>query len=52
MNCENYLCVYQRDGMFTLEKISIDIQGQCDECMYPQIDGETLAKIKQKYIQY
>ncbi len=50
MQCEQELCVYQCDGKCQLETIRIDRLGQCSECIYADIDGEYLKKIKQDFL--
>lgn len=50
MKCENLFCIYQSDDNCLLEHIDLDIQGQCKECIYPDIDEEYLKKLKEKYL--
>lgn len=47
MNCENSFCVYQEDGICVLREIELDIQGQCKDCIYVDIEEESLQKVKQ-----
>lgn len=46
MLCENFLCVYEKDGECILDEIKIDISGQCACCIYPNIDSDTLKNYK------
>ena len=46
MECENYLCIYELNGCCTLKKISLNITGTCEECIYPLIDRKYLEKAK------
>lgn len=46
MNCENVFCVYQSKGKCTLEEISIDISGECSECIYIDVADEVLDEAK------
>ena len=50
MECENFFCIYQEDGKCTLKKISVGIIGQCEDCMYVDIDYEHLKELKQKHL--
>lgn len=34
MQCENYFCVYQENGMCLLMSVKLDIQGRCKSCAY------------------
>lgn len=47
MNCENYLCIYQDKGHCTLDKIELDVLGQCKECIYVDINDADLERYKQ-----
>ena len=48
MNCENYFCIYQNKGVCLLDSIELDIQWQCKECIYLDIDEEDLQLLKSK----
>lgn len=48
MECENSLCIYERDRKYILEKISVNMLGICDDCIYPSIDDEVLNSLKEK----
>ena len=48
MECENSLCIYERDRKCILEKISVNMLGICDDCIYPSIDDEVLNSLKEK----
>lgn len=50
MNCENYFCIYEKDGVCILDNIELDLLGQCKECIYVDIDPDLLKKKKQKAI--
>ena len=43
MNCENYLCIYESNGKCTLKTISLDISGQCTNCIYVTLTEEEVA---------
>lgn len=46
MECENELCLYEQKGKCTLEKIALDIIGQCTSCIYVEIPKKDLEKYK------
>jgi len=48
MKCENVFCIYESDGICTLDEIELDILGQCTECIYATLDDETLRIAKEK----
>ena len=47
MNFENYFCIYQNNGRCMLENIELDIMGQCKECIYIEINKQTLQQLKE-----
>ena len=44
MRCENLFCIYWKENGCTLEKISLDIQGICQDCVYATLDEALLEK--------
>jgi len=51
MNCYFNFCIYNKDYLCTLDKISINSAGICDECMpvnfsSPQLEDEKNKQIK------
>ena len=46
MLCENYLCIYWRKNCCTLKNISLDIQGNCLDCIYINIKKDFLEKLR------
>lgn len=50
MNCENLLCIYQRDGECMLTEISIDRMGVCENCLYPDYDKVYVEYEKSKLL--
>ena len=50
MNCENEFCIYQEDGVCIRDDISLDITGQCIECIYVDLEDDVLKKAKQKLL--
>ncbi len=47
MNCENYLCLYWKNNNCILEDVSLNICGQCIDCMYINFKEEDLEKIRE-----
>ena len=50
MKCENYFCIYEKDGNCTLDEISVNISGGCDDCIYPSLDNDYLEWQKEKLL--
>lgn len=50
MRCENYYCVYWCNNNCTLTEISLDIQGNCQECILVDIDQSTIQKAREQFI--
>lgn len=48
LSCENEFCIYQKQGHCILNSVNLDIQGNCLECIYVNIDEETLNNMKEK----
>jgi len=46
--CENIFCVYEQDGKCGLKQVELDIQGQCKECIYVNVDAQTLDMLKKQ----
>ena len=42
MRCENNFCVYWKESNCILNEISLDIQGQCEDCIYIDLDENFL----------
>ena len=50
INCENCFCIYEENGKCILDKVELDIMGQCTECIYVNLDDSVLKKAKQKLL--
>ena len=50
LSCENKFCIYQRQGNCILEKVELDIQGNCVDCMYINIEDNSLNSLKDKLL--
>lgn len=48
MDCENRYCIYQENGKCLLSSISLDIIGQCTECIMVTLDEAELENKKRK----
>lgn len=47
--CENEFCVYQNyNNTCILDDIHLDIQGNCQDCIYVNIDYNLLKEAKDK----
>ena len=42
MRCENYLCIYWLDNNCTLDCVTLDVQGRCQELIYVTIEENIL----------
>ena len=47
MKCENFLCIYEEGGLCSLEEVTLNITGSCDDCIYPDLDPAYLKSRKQ-----
>ncbi len=50
LSCENEFCIYQKEGYCTLKSVQIDIQGNCLDCIYIEIEENTLMNLKEKLL--
>ena len=46
MNCANIFCIYNLKNKCILKKITINLYGICDDCIYPNIDEKILEEAK------
>ncbi len=44
MRCGNIFCIYWNDNECSLDSISLDVQGICEECIYVDIDKAELKR--------
>ena len=44
--CENEFCIYQKQGKCILENVQLDIQGNCTDCTYINIEEDSLNNLK------
>ncbi len=50
MICANRMCIYYSNDKCTIDNISLDIEGRCEECIYVNVDEETLQKYRKKML--
>ena len=50
MNCENKFCIYWKKEKCILCKISLDIQGRCEKCVYISIDEQVIKKERERIL--
>ncbi len=50
LSCENKFCIYQKQGNCVLENVQLDIQGNCLDCIYINVEEDTLNNMKEKLL--
>ncbi len=50
LSCENEFCIYQKQGKCILESAQLDIQGNCANCIYFNLEENTLNNLKEKLL--
>ena len=50
MQCENTFCIYWLNNECTLNDISLDIQGNCLDCIYIDLDDDVLKKERERML--
>jgi len=50
LSCENEFCIYQKQGACILESIQLDIQGNCVDCVYINVEENDLNNLKKKLL--
>lgn len=48
LSCENKFCIYQKQGNCALESVKLDIQGNCIDCIYINVEENTLNNMKEE----
>lgn len=48
--CENEFCIYQKQGNCILKSVQLDIQGNCLECIYINVEEDTLNGLKNELL--
>lgn len=49
--CENEFCIYQKQNKCVLKSVQLDIQGNCENCLYINIEEDTLTHLKEKLLE-
>ena len=47
MTCENGFCVYKENGCCLLDKIHLDSDGKCTQCIYVEFPDEIVKTVKE-----
>ena len=50
VTCENHFCVYWREDICTLKKISLDAVGACRDCVTVEVPKDLLARKRQELL--
>lgn len=50
VSCENEWCIYQKEGTCTLERVQLDIQGNCADCIYVHVEQKVLDDLKEELL--
>ena len=50
MNCANEYCLYNKGCKCTLESISIDSLGHCDDCIIVELDENIVEAEKERQL--
>ena len=50
MRCDNIFCIYWTKNHCSLNKISLDIQGNCESCIYVDIEDNVLESYRKKLL--
>lgn len=48
LTCENEFCIYQKKGNCILDKVHLDIQGNCADCIYINLEESMLNALKNR----
>ena len=50
MECENHFCIYCKEHRCCLDTISLDIRGNCQDCIYVSLPEKDLQQAKEKLL--
>lgn len=50
LSCANEFCIYQKQGTCILENVQLDTQGNCVDCIYINVEENTLNNLKEKLL--
>lgn len=51
MLCKNIFCIYWKENNCILDEISLDIQGNCEDCIYVEIENSRLEVMRKTLLQ-
>ena len=47
LSCDNKFCIYQKQETCILEKVELDTGGNCVDCIYINVEENTLNGLKE-----
>ena len=47
-DCENKFCIYWEDNKCMLDHISLDVHGNCLDCIYVNLDNRLLSEARKE----
>lgn len=50
MICENEICIFNKEGKCTLDTISLDAIGLCEDCVIVELDEALIEKEKERQL--
>ncbi len=50
MNCENVFCIYWSSNKCSLDDIYLNIQGNCQNCIYINLDEKIIESERNKLL--
>ena len=50
LSCQNEFCIYQKQGTCILDRIELDMRGNCVDCIWLNIGKETVDDLKDKLL--
>lgn len=50
MRCENIFCIYWKNEECILDEVSLDIMGNCQDCIYVDIEDDVLENYRNKLL--
>ena len=50
LSCENEFCIYQKNENCILDVIHLDVNGNCTDCIYINIEDDALINLKEKLL--
>ena len=50
MRCENIFCIYWKNEECILGEVSLDIMGNCQDCIYVDIEDDVLENYRNKLL--